>query len=224
MSIDPVFVEFGAGSPEDSTITVSLSLSTTDPPQNDLLFTITNRGESLAEGTFSRQGENEYAAGFPLTISSALSTNLTVYAFEPGNNSGQIIRGTITISGFVSSPPVLVDAFNTEEVTIPETGRERVDFFARVVHPDSQQLIDRVIFFLIDQQGNPVGNEFELFDDGVFNVTAGRIDETASDSLYSRAFFVDPTNSPADISVFYFALGADGQSSDTLSTQLRIIE
>lgn len=224
LSIDPTSVEFNEGSPPDSTITVSLSLTTTNRAQNELIYSVTNNGESLTEGSFEQQNDTDYRAEFSLTISSSLSTNLTVYAFESGNSSGELIRGNITLKGFSTSPPELVEAFNTEEVTIPEDGRRRVDFFARVVHPDNQELIDRVIFYMIDQQDNPVGGKFELFDDGVFNETSGRIDEAESDSLYSRAFFVEPDNNPAEISVFYYAQGVDGQSSDTLETQLRILE
>lgn len=226
LAIQPISLEFDAGSAADSTITITLSLTTTDPAQNDVIYSVTNRGESLAEGTFTQQTDTEYSAEFPLTISSSLSTNLNVYVFESGNTSGELIRGNITVSGFSSSPPVLVEAFNTEQVTLPETGRNRVNFYARAFHPDNQALIDSVYFFMIDQQGNPVGGKFNLYDDGLFEVSVGRIDEVENDSLYSRAFFVEPppTNSPAEISVFYVVKGVDGQSSDTLQTQLSIVE
>jgi hypothetical protein len=122
------------------------------------------------------------------------------------------------------SPPVIEDAFNTEEATIPESGNQRIDFFAKVSHPDGQELIGQVNFFLIDQSGSQLGNDFRMFDDGVFNEVEGLIDETAGDALYSRAFFINPGNSPDEITVNYYAIGADGQSSDTLRTNLSILE
>jgi hypothetical protein len=121
------------------------------------------------------------------------------------------------------SPPVIEEVNNTEEVSIPDSGNQRIDFFARVVHPDGQELINRVNFFLIDQSGSPLG-KFSMFDNGVFNEVEGFIDEAEGDSLYSRAFFINPGNSPDEITVNYYAIGEDGQSSDTLQSQLSIIE
>ena len=60
-----------------------------------------------------------------------------------------------------------------------------------------------------------------MFDNGV-NEIEGFIDEVEGDSLYSRALSMN--NSPDEITVNYYAIGSDGQSSDTLRTSLSIIE
>jgi len=225
LSINPNSIQFDSDSPlGDQTIPVTLSLSLAEPADSDFRYTVERRGTLVTEGHFSSSGDTEYTAEFELIVDSARNFNFTVYAFSDVQSGGERIQGTITIRGREVSPPVVVEAWNTEEATIPEAGNERIDFYARVVHPDNQEFIDRVNFFLIDQQGNRLGDNFEMFDDGVFNESEGRIDEAAGDSLYSRAFFINPGNNPDVVSVFYFAVGVDGQSSDTLQTELRIVE
>lgn len=225
LTISPNSIQFDDSSPiGNQTVQVELILTLDEPSDANYRYTVERRGLLVTDGDFTAESESEYRADVSLTVNTAENLNYTVYAFQADGATGERIQGGLTIRGRTVSPPVIEDAFNTEEVTIPDEGNVRVDFFARVFHPDNQDFIDRVNFFMIDSQGNPVGGEFEMFDDGVFNETEGFIDETADDGLYSRAFFVNEGNSPADISVFYFALGIDGQSSDTLQTQLRIVE
>lgn len=225
LTITPNFIQFDSESPlGDQSIPVTLILSLAEPADSDFRYTVERRGSLVTEGHFSSLNDTEYTAEFDLIVDSAKNFNFTVYAFPDEQSGGERIQGTITVRGRQVSPPVIEEAWNTEEATIPDSGNERIDFYARVVHPDNQEFIDRVNFFLIDQQGNRLGENFEMFDDGVFNESEGRIDEVAGDSLYSRAFFINPNNNPDVVSVFYFAVGVDGQSSDTLQTELRIVE
>lgn len=225
LSISPDTIEFDSGLPiGEQAIPVTLTLTLQEPSNSDFRYTVERRGTLVSEGRFNLQSGAEYIAEFTLSVNSADNMNFTVYAFSDEDTGGERIQGGIIVRGRTVSPPIVEDAYNTEEAKIPESGNERIDFYARVVHPDNQEFIDRVNFFLIDQQGNQLGDNFEMYDDGVFNESEGRIDEAAGDSLYSRAFFINPTNNPDVVSVFYFAVGIDGQSSDTLQTELRIVE
>jgi len=225
LSISPNIVEFDATSPIGNTqINISLGLTLTNASDGSFRYTVERRGLLITEGQFSAESDTDYSANLQLSVNTVTSTSYTIHAYKVDDISGEKLQGGITIKGRNVSPPVMLDAFNTEEATIPQEGNEQIDFFARAEHPDNQDFIDGVYFFLIDQQGNRLGDNFEMFDDGVINIPEGRIDEVAGDSLYSRAFFINPGNSPDDISVFYFAVGTDGQSSDTLQTQLRIVE
>lgn len=225
LTISPNAVQFDDSSPiGNQTVRIELTLTLDEPADSDFRYSVERRGLLVTDGDFTAVSNSEYQADLTLSVNTVENLNYTVYAFQADDTAGERIQGGLTFRGRTVSPPIIEDAFNTEEVTIPDEGNVRVDFFARVVHPDNQDFIDRVNFFMIDSQDNAVGGLFEMFDDGVFNETEGFIDETADDGLYSRAFFVNPGNSPADISVFYFALGVDGQSSDTLQTQLRIVE
>jgi len=221
-SISPNTIQFDTDTPLGNvSVPITLHLTLSESTDRDVRYTIQNRGEIVTEGTFNATTEFEYSAEPELSLNSAENRNFTVFVFS---DSGDRLQGSITVNGRMVSPPVISDAFNTEEAVIPDEGNERIDFFAEVSHPDGQELIDGVYFMLIDQQGNQVGSRFEMYDDGIFIESEGRIDETADDGLYSRAFFINPSNNPDQYSVFYYAIGADGQSSDTLQTQLRIVE
>lgn len=223
LTITPNSIEFDDTAPiKDSTLTVDLQLTLREAIDADYKYTVQVEDTLLKSGEFQQQPATDLSASFSLDISTTDFTNYTVYAFAGDDYSGERIQGGITIRGRFVAQPQLVDAFNTEAVTIPESGRERVDFYARVVHPTNQQYINRVSFILEDQEGDQVGNDFDMFDNGVFSESSGRIDEVAEDSLYSRAFFVEPTNNPDLYTVSYYAIGIDGKSSDTLQTQLRI--
>ena len=225
LTISPNNIQFGPNaSIGDTTVTIDLSVSTTAAPANELLYTIEDDGTFRTEGSLQAVSDNLFSVSSNLMVNSATSSNFTIYVYESQSSSGQRLQGQLRITGRTVSPPVILEVDNPEEVTIPESGNRRIDFFARVTHPDGQELISRVNFFLIDQTGSQLGNDFQMYDDGFFNEIEGFIDETANDSLYSRAFFINPNNNPDEITVNYFAIGNDGQSSDTLQTQLSIVE
>lgn len=225
LSIEPSTFTFGdEASLADTTVTIALEATTESTSPAGLLYSLERRGEQVTAGELSPQNETTFQATMDITVNTGQNSNYTVYVYEAESSGGERLQGGIRFRGRNISPPVVEEAFNTEEVSIPDSGNERIDFFARVVHPNGQELIDRVRFFLIDQGGNQLGDDFEMFDDGVFSGQQGFIDEAAGDSLYSRAFFINEDNSPDNVSVFYYATGVDGQSSDTLQTELRITE
>lgn len=224
LTISPNRLQFDASAPIGTQVVpFDITVTLDGPPNSDLHYSVERRGEVASSGTLDPQSDRIHTTAFSLTLNTAESMNFTVHVFADGRKSDRL-RGSIRIRGRSVSRPVILEAFNTEEVTIPDSGNERIDFFARVTHPEDQDFIDRVQFFLIDQQGNRLGDEFELFDDGELNNPEGRIDEAAGDSLYSRALFIEPTNNPDNVDVFYYAVGVDGQSSDTTQTELQILE
>jgi len=223
--ITPNLVQFGPQSLiGDTTFTIDIRATTLENPSGDILFSIERNGELEAEGALQQESETVYTFDYPVEVNTSRNLNLNIYVYQGGNAGGQRLQGRVQIRGRIVSPPIIDEVSNPEEVTIPDSGNQRIDFFARVVHPDGQELIDRVNFFLIDQSGNQLGNDFRMFDNGVFNEVEGFIDETEGDNLYSRAFFINPNNSADEITVNYYAIGSDGQSSDTLRTSLSIIE
>lgn len=217
----------------DTTLSIELSAEVSgNSEQNAVEYSIVNERNSENDeirGTFQpSENESRVEATVPLTVSTTDFVTFRVFVFGFNSNTeGEIVEGKIRIRGISTSPPQIVDAFNTERVEIPPSGREQISFFARVVHPEEQSLIDHVEFFLIDQNGERLGGAnttFEMFDDGGQNLEQGFIDETASDSLYSRALFINENNQPDLIDVFYFATDISGLRSDTVQTQLEILE
>jgi len=225
LSINPNLVQFGPQSLiGDTTLTIDIVATTEQNPSGGLVYSIERDGELIADGNLELLTEFSYSTQFSTTVNTSANFDYTIYVFQSGTTSAERLQGRIRIRGRNVSPPVIVEANNTEEATIPDSGNSRIDFFAKAFHPDGQELIDRVNFFLIDQSGNQIGSDFRMFDNGVFNEVEGFIDEVEGDSLYSRAFFINSTNSPDEITVNYYAIGSDGQSSDTLQTSLSIVE
>lgn len=214
----------------DTTLAIEMQADVSGYNEQNLVeYSIVSDGEKEITGTF-QSGENEsrIITTVQLTLSTSDFKTLRVFVFGFNNNSeGEIVEGKIKIRGVSTISPQIIDAFNTETVTIPSSGQEEISFFARVVHPAQQSLIERVEFFLIDQSGSRLGGAeatFEMFDDGLQNIEQGLIDEFAADSLYSRALFINENNQPDMVDVFYFATDMSGLRSDTVHTQLEIRE
>lgn len=199
-----------------------------NPVEYSIVNENSNEDEVLTGILQPSENETRVEATANLTVSTTDFITFRVFVFGFNSNTeGEIVEGKIKITGVSTSPPQIIEAFNTEIVEIPESGQEQISFFARVLHPVEQSLIDRVEFFLTDQNGDRLGGAnatFEMFDDGAQNLEQGFIDETASDSLFSRALFINENNQPDLIDVFYFATDISGLRSDTVQTQLEILE
>lgn len=226
IEVTPQEIVFSSDSPiTDTVITIGVSVGAEVPEGSSLSYSVANKRESVAAGQLTNQNGTEYYSDISLTVNTADNINFKVFVYSGEGSSSESLEANLAVRGRSLSRPILVDAYNTETVTIPEDdNRERIDFFAEVTHPNGQDFIEQVLFFIIDQEGNQLGNtEFELFDDGVKNEPEGRIDEEANDSIYSRALFITSENNPDETDVFYYAIGTDGQSSDTLRTTLQIV-
>lgn len=226
IEITPQEITFSSDSPiTDTVITIGISVQAEAPAGSTLIYSVINKRESITSGELRNQNGTEFFSDISLAVHTADNINFKVFVYSGQGLSSESLETNLSVRGRQLNPPLLVDAFNTDSVIIPEgDNRERIDFFAEVTHPDGQNFIERVMFFIIDEDGNQLGNtEFELFDDGVFNEQEGRIDEEENDNIYSRALFINSSNSPDRTEVFYYALGTDGQSSDTLQTTLKIV-
>lgn len=214
----------------DTTLSIFLQAETTgnsSPEEIEYSLVKENSDDEPVTGFFSESADtNRVTTSVDILTSTTSFESWRVFVFGfNGQNEGEIVESSIRIVGISTSPPEIVEAFNTDIAIIPESGQEQIDFFARVVHPSAQSLIDRVDFFLIDQNGERLGGPdvtFEMFDDGAINFEQGLIDETAGDSLYSRALFINSENQQDNIDVFYFATDVSGLRSDTVQTSLEI--
>ena len=214
----------------DTTVTITFTVQIDGEPDSTKTgFSLIRGGELVESGPLTpTQTPGVYTAQAELTFStiSFLTFRAYVYAYDK-RNYGNSIERKLKIQGILTDPPVILEVNNPGEVQIPTSGQTEIPFTARVVHPFTQELIERVAFYILDSQNRrlPDSNaSFEMFDDGVTNLSEGRKDEVANDSVYTRVLFVNNNNQPEDYRVFYFALDKAGQSSDTLETILRFVE
>lgn len=223
--ITPSQVEFPSDlSEKDTTVTVTLNLELKEETKSEIRYSLIRNRETLQENVIEPVSGAIYQANFDLNLNTARSEQYSIYLYPTNALNSDVAEASIRVISKLGVSPEIVEAFNTETVQIPQdNSQERVDFFARVVHPVSQELIEKVEFLLIDSAGNSIG-KFEMFDDGDFDESDGSIDEVAGDSLYSRALFVDQTNNPDTYDVLYYAIGTNGVSSDTVQTILQIVE
>ncbi len=224
-SIDPDEITFfDTAEVGDTTVTIDINMVLKEPSTASYNVAVSSGSDDPIIERMRQTDLLNYSQSVDLELNTAISKNISVHVFSERNPNSESAEATLRVRTEIAVPPVMLDAFNTEVAQIPESGNERINFYAKVTHPIDQSLIDRVNFFMIDQNGQPLGGLFEMFDDGVFNEEQGFIDEVAGDSLYSRAFFIGPQNNPDVIDVFYFATGPGGISSDTLQTTLEIVE
>ncbi|MFU8811565.1 MAG: hypothetical protein ACNA78_01285 [Balneolaceae bacterium] len=223
-SVTPEQISITDAASADTSLTLQLRAETAEPSTVPIFYLISRNGQNIATGELISQNGNVFTAEFTLTVPTRVRANYNLFAFIENPAISTSAETVLRVLGTELEPPVLLEVSNPDTVQIPDSGNRRIDFFARVMHPDGQELIDRVLFFIIDQNGARLGDEFRMFDDGIINLPEGRIDETAGDSLFSRALFINEQNNPDETTVFYYALGVDGQSSDTLQAPLIIVQ
>jgi hypothetical protein len=214
----------------DTTVTVTFTVQIDGEPDSTKTgFSLSLGNETIASGPLTQtQTPGVYTAQTELTFSTlSFSTfRAYVYAYDQ-RNYGNSIERKLKVQGILTAPPEIIEVNNPEEVQIPASGQTQITFTARVVHPFAQELIQRVAFFIVDSQNRRLpdsNSSFEMFDDGVTNLSEGRNDEAANDSVYTRVLFANENNTPENYRIFYFALDKAGQSSDTLETILRFVE
>lgn len=214
----------------DTTVTVTFTVQIDGIPDSTKTgFSLILGNELVTSGPLTQtQTPGVYTAQADLTFStiSFLTYRAYVYAYDQ-RNYGNSIERKLRVQGILTDPPEIIEVNNPEEIQIPASGQTEILFTARVVHPFAQELIERVAFFILDSQNRRLpdsNSSFEMFDDGVTNLSEGRKDEVANDSVYTRVLFANENNNPENYRVFYFALDKAGQSSDTLETILRFVE
>jgi len=167
------------------------------------------------------------------TIPSQISIDLrtfdfadyTLYAyFTDGERLySNTLQRVISVRGFPIGTPEILSVTSPGNVFIPASGSRTFSLTAKVKHPLDRQLIERVLVEIRDSRNILLGGApFQLFDDGslvsIGNGTSG--DQTAADSIYTRAFQVNSSNNPESYTLLFYALDPYGGSSDSVSSTM----
>lgn len=125
---------------------------------------------------------------------------------------------TLSYDGFSELPPQILSVDNPDTVSIPESDTELYAFTAFVTDPEGQDTIESVLLRISRSGFEDVsGSPFQLFDDG-----NNGSDETASDSVFTVTFPVDPNSQTETFELSYYAIDKGGLISDTVYTQFTI--
>jgi hypothetical protein len=212
----------------DTTLEIQLSAAlrtgfiTSPPPFFKIIDN--DSGDLITEGLFSHFDTQNRVWSHTVSVETETTVirEYSIYAWlhNESGNSLSTVQGKFYITGFSTSPPEIEWVENPDSVQIPSTGAANFDFQAKVVHPDGQSNISRVLVDLIDNSGSPLaGSPYDMFDDGRLDESG---DAVAGDSVYTRRFTIGPENQPDNLAVRYFALDRFGTSSDTVSSSLVI--
>jgi len=204
------------------TVKLSSGFTTSPPPEYHIIDN--TDGSIIRQGQFSNFLAQSRTWSQIVTIETETTVirEYSIFAWLQDERGSRLskVQGNFNITGFSTSPPQILWVENPDSVQIPAVGSTGFNFEAKVVHPDGQSNISRVLIDLIDNSGNALsGSPFELFDDG-------RLDESgdlvAGDSVYTRRFSIGAVNQPDELTVRYHALDRFGASSDTVSSNLVI--
>jgi len=154
---------------------------------------------------------------------------LLLYAVNKENLLTNTYRAVITVKGVQGHPPQILSVSNPDTVKIPASGTQPIVFTAKVTDPDGQSNISQVLVDLISTSTGVRlnGSPFQMYDDGNQNNVGGGSgsgDLVAGDSVYTRTFQINSSNTPSKIAVKYYAIDKSGLSSDTLSRSLDIVK
>lgn len=234
VEINPKEITFSnADGVKDTTVQVSIYATLSNQISNDSFprFTVKDvSGDTLiVKGKldqFNKTADRfEGTADIPLNTTDIRSLAVYVYAVELGDNTNWI-KHELNIQGYSSSPPTIIEASNPDTVQIPNDGSViPVSFTAKVTDVDGQKTIDRVLMNIIDENGNSLSSQpFRLYDDGQHADSRSSGDQVAGDSVYTRRFYVDSTNSAVSHTVHYFAKDKGGLVSDTVTTTFTLVK
>ncbi len=153
------------------------------------------------------------------TIKFATYTVVVTPALDGSN--ANYAQSIINQMGVPINAPEILEVGNPQEIEIP-SGSATVTalFTAKVRDIDGQGNIDRVLLNFRNQDGSLLNSDpFELFDDG----SASSGDQTPSDSVFTRTFSINSSNTPNNRTVIYWAIDKSGLSSDTLETPFNLV-
>jgi hypothetical protein len=203
---------------------VKLGSGFTASPSPEYQIIDNTNGAIIREGQFSSflEQSRTWSQIVSIETETTVIREYSIYAWLKDETGSRLskVQGKLNITGFSTSPPEIIWVENPDSVQIPAAGATGIDFQAKVVHPDGQSNISRVLIDLIDNSGNALsGSPFELFDDGRLEESG---DAVAGDSVFTRRFSIGSGNQPDNLTVRYHALDRFGASSDTVSSNLVI--
>lgn len=231
VDIQPSEIQFRASQGiHDTTVTVNISADIDLPASADTLprFRLTNVAtDSLIKaGKLQPSSGNTFSSSFDLQLSTTDFYSYRLYVFAYDNRGeGNMGYQNLDIRGFSAKPPEILWVDNPDTVSKPSSGQKVVAFRAKVVHPIGQQNIDKVQLDFIKSDGSPLtGTPFQMKDDGMTTGDGASGDETARDSVYTRRFYIDNSNTNQTFDVHYWAIDKGGLSSDTVRTKFTITD
>ncbi len=129
-------------------------------------------------------------------------------------------QATIKQTGVPINAPEILEVKNSSSIEIPSDGTVIAVFEAKVKDVDGQSNIDKVFLNFRNQDGSLLqANPFQMLDDG--NSESG--DVAAKDSVFTKTFSINSSNTPNNRTALYWAVDKSGLSSDTLETPFNIV-
>lgn len=182
---------------------------------------IDNEDLPAYEGELTNINGNIYSQSIDIVTNTITFSNyivlVTTSATNPNSNYSQAI---VKQKGVPINAPEILEVNNPSSIEIPSSGDKIAVFEAKVRDIDGQDNIDKVLINFRNQDGSMLSqNPFELFDDGSSN--SG--DSVARDSVFTRTFKINSSNTPNNRTALYWAIDKSGLSSDTVETPFNIV-
>lgn len=241
LTVNPQQVEFTpADGAVDTTVVHTVNLTTRALSDNlagknisvSYLLRDAASGAVLTEGAIPVQnpvGAITTSFTFIVRTFDVSDVDVQIYVTEGSNLVSNTARTTLRYRGFQLGLPEILSITNPDTVRIPADGAPPAGFRlqAMTTHTTDQQLLDRVLVDIRDQNNNFLpGSPFQLYDDGSQNELQGGTtsgDLVAGDSTFTRLFQINSGNNPDVYTLFYHAVDNFGTSSDTLQSTMRFI-
>lgn len=218
----------GVTNSADTSITVHITAVVTDTSGliGNLHYLIKNvlLNQSAGGGMLSSYDPStkSYSGSFVLQLGSTDNGEfqVTVYGIQKNGQMTNSYIGLVKVIGQQGKPPQIIYATNPDTVKIPSSGSLNVDFEAKVADPDGQNNIDYVKLDL-QRDGTTSYSTYQLYDDGGANGSNSG-DAVAGDSVFTRRFRIDSSNTPGSFTIRYYSFDKNGLGSDTVTTHLVI--
>jgi hypothetical protein len=144
----------------DSVLTVSVSGSISQSLPNveptSLVMELIRASDSqtidVRNSILSGSGAFEETITIPSKTTDFNDYRLFVYAITGDKLTSNSAQATIKIRGFAIGVPEILAVNNPDTVRIPSSGTTSFALLAKVIHPNGQSLIDRVLVDIRDQQ------------------------------------------------------------------------
>lgn len=212
---------------KDTLLTISLQVDgynfEVDSVPNYLVFSSDNE-EAILTGSFPANFSpiTQFSTSINIPTNTIDFDEYTVIVFPKRiSENASYALATLPQIGVPVNAPKILFVDNPNQVVIPsESNTTTVKFIAKVEDLDGQSNIDHVYLNFRNEDGSLLSaTPFDLLDDG--GSTSG--DETAADSVYTRTFIIDSSNTPNNRTALYWAIDKAGLSSDTLTAPFNII-
>ncbi|HKJ34117.1 MAG TPA: hypothetical protein VKA34_19960 [Balneolales bacterium] len=237
-SINPQKINFASiNASKDTSVTITLTATVSDTSvlRDHPHYTVSDvqSDSTIARGTLTdfNPATSTYQTTYSLKIKTTdiAEYQIFIYGIDKQNKMTNTFRSTVTIYGTTGKPPVILSVNNPDTVQIPTGSNVNYfDFKAKATDPDGQNNIDSVLVNLVSKNsGKPLnGSPFQLFDDGgtqtIGNSNSG--DVIKGDSVYTRRFQINSSNTPDKFTVSYYAVDKTGLHSDTTVTHLVFVK